>query len=178
MRASDASSEGPRELLGPPRVRALSASDPLRRARRGRAPAAATTCRRTRAVLAANLETAINGVWDARPHVGDRIVVIGAGTVGCLVAWLAGADSRMRGRARGHQPAARGGRARARRPLRVAGRGAPADADVVIHASGSPAGLELALRVAGFEATIVEMSWYGDQAVAAAARRSAFTRTA
>ena len=43
-----------------------------------------------RAVLAANLETAINGVWDARPHVGDRIAVIGAGTVGCLVAWLAG----------------------------------------------------------------------------------------
>ena len=27
-----------------------------------------TTCRRQRAVLAANLETAINGVWDARPH--------------------------------------------------------------------------------------------------------------
>ena len=42
-----------------------------------------------RAVLAANLETAINGLWDARPHVGDRITVIGAGTVGCLVAWLA-----------------------------------------------------------------------------------------
>ena len=43
-----------------------------------------------RAVLTANLETAINGLWDARPHIGDRIVVVGAGTVGCLVAWLAG----------------------------------------------------------------------------------------
>src|SRR5690349_23409999 len=42
-----------------------------------------------RAVLAANLETAINGIWDARPHAGDRIAVIGAGTVGCLTAWLA-----------------------------------------------------------------------------------------
>ena len=40
-----------------------------------------------------------------------------------------------------------------------------ADADVVIHTSGSPAGLELALTIAGFEATIVEMSWYGSQAV-------------
>jgi threonine dehydrogenase-like Zn-dependent dehydrogenase len=38
-------------------------------------------------------------------------------------------------------------------------------ADVVIHASGSPSGLELALRVAGFEATIVELSCYGDLAV-------------
>ena len=45
-----------------------------------------------RAVLAANLETAINGLWDARPHVGDRIAVVGAGTVGCLVAWLAAPD--------------------------------------------------------------------------------------
>ena len=37
----------------------------------------------------------------------------------------------------------------------------PTNVDVVIHASGSPGGLELALRIAGFEATIVEMSWYG-----------------
>src|SRR5215468_5251470 len=42
-----------------------------------------------RAILAANLETAINGLWDARPHVGDRIAVVGAGAVGCLTAWLA-----------------------------------------------------------------------------------------
>jgi threonine dehydrogenase-like Zn-dependent dehydrogenase len=117
-----------------------------------------------RAVLAANLETAINGLWDARPHVGDRIVVIGAGTVGCLVAWLAGrlpgcqvelvdinADRSSVARALG---------VRFARPDAVS-----EGADVVIHASGSPAGLDLALRVAGFEATIVEMSWYGDQAV-------------
>src|SRR5262249_36206250 len=43
-------------------------------------------------------------------------------------------------------------------PSSVAG-----EADLVIHASGSPAGLELALGVAGVEATIIEMSWYGDQ---------------
>jgi len=34
-----------------------------------------------------------------------------------------------------------------------------------MHASGVPAGLELALRVAGLEARIVEMSWYGDRVV-------------
>ena len=39
------------------------------------------------------------------------------------------------------------------------------NADVVIHASGAPAGLGVALRVAGFEATVVEMSWYGAQSV-------------
>ena len=42
-----------------------------------------------RAVLAANMETAINGLWDAAPRIGDRVAVVGAGTVGCLVAWLA-----------------------------------------------------------------------------------------
>ncbi len=42
-----------------------------------------------RAVLAANLETAINVLWDATPRLGDRIVVIGGGVVGLLVAWLA-----------------------------------------------------------------------------------------
>jgi threonine dehydrogenase-like Zn-dependent dehydrogenase len=40
------------------------------------------------------------------------------------------------------------------------------NADVVMHASGSPAGLALALRLAAFESTIAEMSWYGDQRVA------------
>lgn len=42
-----------------------------------------------RAVLAANMETAVNALWDAAPRVGDRITVIGAGVVGCLVAALA-----------------------------------------------------------------------------------------
>ena len=41
-----------------------------------------------RAVLAANMETAVNVLWDARPSTGDRIFVIGAGVVGLLIAWL------------------------------------------------------------------------------------------
>src|SRR6185295_12932806 len=113
-----------------------------------------------RAVLAANLETAINGLWDARPHVGDRIAVVGAGTVGCLVAWLAGG---IRGcavelidvnPARASIAGAIG--VRFARPEQASD-----DADVVIHTSGSPSGLQTALRLAAFEATIVEMSWYG-----------------
>lgn len=41
-----------------------------------------------RAVLAANLETALNGVWDGGVLPGDRVAVVGAGVVGLLVAWL------------------------------------------------------------------------------------------
>ena len=104
-------------------------------------------------MLAANLETAINGVWDAHPQVGDRVVVIGAGTVGSLVAWDCEPDSRMPGRARGHQTRS-GRRWRLHSAtLFFSGRRARG-ADVVIHASASAAGLELALGVAGFEATI------------------------
>ena len=43
-----------------------------------------------RAVLAANMETALNGAWDAAPLIGDEVRIIGAGVVGCLTAWLLG----------------------------------------------------------------------------------------
>jgi 2-desacetyl-2-hydroxyethyl bacteriochlorophyllide A dehydrogenase len=117
-----------------------------------------------RAVLAANLETAINGVWDLRPHLGDRIVVIGAGTVGCLVAWLLRSIPGCRVQLVD---------VNARRETVAHALGvefalpdnAATQVDGVVHTSGSPAGLELALRIAAFEATIVEMSWYGSERV-------------
>ncbi len=43
-----------------------------------------------RAVLAANMETALNAVWDAAPCPADRIAIVGAGVVGSLVAYLCG----------------------------------------------------------------------------------------
>ena len=117
-----------------------------------------------RAVLAANLETAINGLWDANPQIGDRLVVVGAGTVGSLAAWLAGrihgCDVELVDLNPRRAALAKALGVRFSRPDSVAD-----GADVVIHASGSAAGLELALRVAAFEATIVELSWYGNQRV-------------
>lgn len=117
-----------------------------------------------RAVLAANMETAVNGVWDARPHVGDRVAVVGAGTVGCLVAWLA---SRIAGtRVELVDISPRRAETAARLNVAFTDPGsASRDADVVIHASGSPSGLELALRLAGTEATVTELSWFADKRV-------------
>jgi 2-desacetyl-2-hydroxyethyl bacteriochlorophyllide A dehydrogenase len=117
-----------------------------------------------RAVLAANLETAINGLWDARPHVGDRVTVVGAGSVGCLCAWLAG---RIAGcEVELVDPNPRRAEAAAALGVRFAAPSAVTpDADVVVHASGVPAGLDHALRIAGFEARIVELSWFGDATV-------------
>jgi 2-desacetyl-2-hydroxyethyl bacteriochlorophyllide A dehydrogenase len=119
-----------------------------------------------RAVLAANMETALNAVWDAAPGPSDRIAIVGAGVVGSLVAYLCG-----------HLPGAdvtivdvNPRRAELAEALGV-GFAGPADAkrdcDVVVHASGSPEGLCTAIELAGEEATVLEMSWYGDKAVTA-----------
>jgi 2-desacetyl-2-hydroxyethyl bacteriochlorophyllide A dehydrogenase len=119
-----------------------------------------------RAILAANLETAINGIWDGGLNVGDRVTVIGAGTVGCLVAWLVGRTPGCHVELVDLNPA-RADIARALGVRFASPDAAAENADVVFHTSGSGSGLEAALRVAGLEATIVEMSWYGDQPVRA-----------
>ncbi|MFN8057926.1 MAG: zinc-binding alcohol dehydrogenase [Vicinamibacterales bacterium] len=117
-----------------------------------------------RAVLAANMETAINGLWDARPHVGDRVTVVGAGTVGCLVAWLArripGCHVELVDVNPSRAAVAEALGVRFARPET-----ATPSADVVVHASGSPEGVDTALGLAGFESTVVEMSWFGDRPV-------------
>jgi threonine dehydrogenase-like Zn-dependent dehydrogenase len=117
-----------------------------------------------RAILAANLETALNGVWDSGVGPGDRVSVIGAGSVGCLAAWLVaripGCDVELVDLDPRRRDIA------GRLGVRFAHPDAAGDgADVVLHASGSSEGLALAMRVAAFEATVVELSWYGDRAV-------------
>ncbi len=113
-----------------------------------------------RAVLAANLETALNVLWDATPRLGDRITVIGAGTLGCLIARLSG---RLPGCQVQLMDVDKGKAAVAERlGVRfVAPDQAEDGQDLLIHASGAPAGLATALSLAGFEATVVEASWFG-----------------
>ncbi len=113
-----------------------------------------------RAVLAANMETALNIIWDSNAGPGDRIAVIGSGVVGALVGYIAariaGSEvtlididqakatlAQMLGCAFAQPDAA------------------PQDCDVVINTSASEKGLRLALTLAGKEATVVEASWYG-----------------
>ncbi len=117
-----------------------------------------------RAVLTANMETALNATWDGGVSPGDRVVVVGGGVVGCLVAYLCGripgtevqlvdVDER---------------RAEVASAFDI-DFGIPSDcwsdADVVFHASATSAGLQTAINAAGLEARIVELSWYGDKPV-------------
>ncbi|MCK2044652.1 zinc-dependent alcohol dehydrogenase [Chromohalobacter moromii] len=117
-----------------------------------------------RAILGANMETAINALWDAAPRIGDRITVIGAGVVGGLVAWLCRQIAGVRVQLLDIDA----DKAELAAALGVAFRH-PQDAegaqDVIIHASGSLAGLRSALPLAGYEAEIIELSWFGQDDV-------------
>lgn len=117
-----------------------------------------------RAVLAANMETAVNGVWDARPGPGDRIVVMGGGVVGMLAARLCAAIPGVEVLLVDPNPA----RERVASALGLAWTAAAPEgfeADLVLHASGSARGAADALRAAGTEATVVELSWFGSRPV-------------
>ena len=122
-----------------------------------------------RATLAANMETALNGVWDSAAAPGDRSVVVGAGVVGLLITFLC---ARLPGaRVDVIDPAPE------RRAIVEAFGAAfhpPGEdtlatigdsADIVFHASATAAGLQSAIDLAGFEARVIEMSWYGDRPV-------------
>ena len=118
-----------------------------------------------RAVLAANMETAVNILWDAAPLVGERVLVVGAGVVGLLSAFLLarlpGVEVAVCDVDAGRATLVESFGARFVLP-----EDAPGERELVVHASASQAGLRLALRCCGFEARIVEASWYGDAEVA------------
>lgn len=117
-----------------------------------------------RAILAANVETAINACWDAHVLPGDQVLVIGGGVIGLLTGWLV---ARIPGTEvtlcdpnpeRG-QIAEKLGMQFTIQPEEKA------CFDRIFHASGTMEGLRTALTLAPPEATIIEMSWYGDREI-------------
>jgi threonine dehydrogenase-like Zn-dependent dehydrogenase len=117
-----------------------------------------------RAILAGTVETAVNAVWDARPRLGDRIAVIGAGMVGSSVAKLLAGFPATRVQLIDVDPRQKGiadalgvGFATPEEAL--------GDCDLVVHASASEAGLTKALELLAPEGEVVELSWYGDRKI-------------
>jgi len=117
-----------------------------------------------RAVLAANMETALNIAWDAAALPGERVLVIGAGVVGLLAAHLLARVPGVTLTVIDTDPA-KAGVAAALGLAFAAPADAPDEAELIVHASGAPDGLALALTRAAFEARIIEASWFGDRAV-------------
>ncbi|MFE0021432.1 zinc-binding alcohol dehydrogenase [Amycolatopsis sp. NPDC059021] len=155
--------EGPRELLG----RTVFCLYPHQT--RYVVPAAAVTpvpdtVPPGRAILAGTVETAVNALWDAKPLIGDRVAVVGAGMVGCCVAKLLAGIPGVRVQLVDIEPA---------RAEVAAGLGveftSPAQAkggcDLVVHASASEAGLARSLELLAPDGVVVELSWYGDRKI-------------
>ncbi|MEM9027877.1 MAG: zinc-binding alcohol dehydrogenase [Pseudomonadota bacterium] len=117
-----------------------------------------------RATLAANMETALNAHWDAFTQAGDRIIVIGAGIVGLLTAYLAsrmpGTDVTLIDVTDSRRDVAEHLRIKFATPSDI-----PGDADVVFHTSASEDGLRTAITAAGDEGRIVEVSWFATRDV-------------
>jgi NADPH:quinone reductase-like Zn-dependent oxidoreductase len=117
-----------------------------------------------RAVLAGTVETAVNALWDAAPAVGDRVAVVGGGMVGCCVARLLRRYPAVRVTLVDVDP----GRADVAAALGVdfaLPDDAPAELDLVVHASATSAGLQRSLDLLAAEGVVLDLSWYGDTEV-------------
>jgi NADPH:quinone reductase-like Zn-dependent oxidoreductase len=117
-----------------------------------------------RAVLAGTVETAVNALWDGSPQIGDRIAVVGAGMVGASVAAVAAGLPGVRVQLVDPDPS-RAALADALGVSYAAPADADGDCDLVVHASATSEGLTRALELLAPEATVVELSWYGDRQV-------------
>jgi threonine dehydrogenase-like Zn-dependent dehydrogenase len=118
-----------------------------------------------RAVLAANMETAVNLLWDAAPLPGERMLVVGAGVVGLLAASLLARIPGAVVTVVDIDPT-RATLAQAFGCGFALPDAAPGEQELIVHSSASEAGLRLCLSRAAFEARIIEASWYGDAAPA------------
>ena len=117
-----------------------------------------------RAVLTANMETALNIVWDADILPGDRVAVFGAGVVGALVAYLASRIAGTEVLLIDHNPARQTLAARLGLDF-ASGDEVAGEFDVAVNASGSAEALARAIELAGQEARVVEASWHGGRPV-------------
>jgi hypothetical protein len=113
-----------------------------------------------RAVLTGLVETAVNALWDAAPLVGDRVVVVGAGVLGCCLARLLAGVPGVEVTLVDVDPQ----RASVAAALGVAfclPQDAPADQDLAFHTSATSSGLQQSLAALAPEGTVIELSWYG-----------------
>jgi 2-desacetyl-2-hydroxyethyl bacteriochlorophyllide A dehydrogenase len=117
-----------------------------------------------RAVLGANAETALNAIWDAELRPGARVLVLGAGLVGCLIAGLLSRRADLAVTVADIDPS----RAAVISSFGVAFQSPDDlsdDHDTVFHTTASAAGLQTALDSLAFEGKAIELSWYGSRPV-------------
>lgn len=116
-----------------------------------------------RATLASNMETAVNAIWDAQISIGDRVLIVGFGIIGALIASVADQLPGVvvhiveQNSARKEQAKALG--------FTTVDTPVILDYDLAFNTSGHESGLQLAIDAVGLEGRIMEMSWYGGKSV-------------
>lgn len=155
--------EGPDHILGRPVFSLVPHQTRFRADARSVTPLPDTVPAR-RATLAANMETALNAIWDANPPPGTSVAVIGAGLVGCLTAYLLRVKC-------GLSPVlvdkidTRAATANEIGVRFVSAADMTGVFDMVFHTSANEHGLSAGLNALAFEGTLIEMSWYGERDV-------------
>jgi threonine dehydrogenase-like Zn-dependent dehydrogenase len=126
-----------------------------------------------RATLAANMETALNALWDSGAGPAGRIAIVGAGIVGLLAGYIAaklpGAEVTLVDISEDRRELAAAMGCRFAAPA-----DAPSGCDVVFHTSATAEGLATAIGCAGLEAALIELSWYGGDSTTPAPLGGAF----
>ena len=115
-----------------------------------------------RATLVSNLETALTALWDAEVMIGDRVLVVGFGMIGALVARLLRMMPAVDLAVYDTDPRRA---ARAERMGFATVPEIPNDFDIAFHSSSSEAGLQTSIEAVGLAGKVVELSWYGTQTV-------------
>mgnify|MGYP001053738737 CR=1 FL=1 len=111
-----------------------------------------------RAVLASNVETALNAIWDSGASAGDQVLVVGMGLIGSLVAHLSRQFPATQVQVAEADSARQAG---AKEQGFLLYDSSDDSLDVAFHTSGSSAGLQTCIDAVGNEGKIIELSWYG-----------------
>lgn len=112
----------------------------------------------SRYALISNMETIVNAIWDGDLEEGVRIAIIGAGNIGCMLAIVLKYGM-------GFQVDISDVDQNRLNLLRNLGFDTNLGANYqrIFHTSGSSQGLQQAIDLAGMDARIIELSWYGVQ---------------
>ncbi len=111
------------------------------------------------ATLASNLETALNAIWDSKVSIGDKVLIVGFGLIGSLVARLVSLMPGTEVVIAEINPS----KVALAKKLGFRVEQEESTYDLAFHCSASTNGLQACIEKVGFEGKIIELSWYGDQ---------------
>ena len=117
-----------------------------------------------RAVLSANMETALNAVWDSNLEAHHKVSVVGGGVVGLLTAYVVAQISDNPVTLIDINPNKKTIAEKLGLTFALPNN-AVDEQDIIFHTSANGAGLQTAINLLAFEGSVIEMSWYGNNPV-------------